>query len=118
MRDYQRRRTIERHAMDVAIRHYAELGYMVTDTSSTHPFDLVCVKGAVEKRIEVKGSQSLAWNIEVTTGEVESARRGQIEGYSTDLFIVHSISLAGNGESLRASGGGIRKIEDWRPIDE
>jgi hypothetical protein len=117
MRDVQRRRTVERHAMDIAIKHYVDLGYKVTDTSSTHPFDLVCLRDGVEKRVEVKGSQLLAWTVDVTIAEVESARGGQASGYSTDLFIVHSMTLTGTGETIRASGGKIRKLVDWCPAD-
>lgn len=117
MRDIQRRRAVERYAMDVATRHYTDLGYAVTDTSSTHPFDLVCIKNNVKRRIEVKGTQSLGLSVDVTIGEVESARRGQDGGYSTDLFVVHSITLTGSGELLHASGGATRKFENWSPVD-
>lgn len=115
IRDYERRRAIERHAMSVASAHYAELGYNVTDTSSTYPFDLRCVKDDQQKRVEVKGTQSLGMKVDVTVAEVESARQGQHEGYSTDLFIVHSISLVGEGQSVDAAGGIVRKIENWNP---
>jgi hypothetical protein len=117
MRDIQRRRAVERHAMDVAIKHYTALGYAVTDTSSTHPFDLVCIRDNVKKRVEVKGTQSLGLSVDVTIGEVESALHRQDGDYSTDLFIVHSIALTGSGELLHASGGEVRKIENWSPAD-
>ncbi|NID05629.1 DUF3427 domain-containing protein [Luteibacter jiangsuensis] len=115
MRDYRRRRTIENYAMDLAKAHYAELGYVVTDTSSTRPFDLHCVKDGLHKRVEVKGTQSAGSTVEVTTAEVQSARDGDGSGYTTDLFIVHSVALDAIRDELKASGGNVRKIENWRP---
>jgi hypothetical protein len=117
VRDYQRRRVVEMHAMDIAKKHYAGLGFKVTDTSSTHPYDLSCSKNERVTRVEVKGTQSLGSTVDVTVAEVESARGGDALGYATDLFIVHSIRLTGAGELIHASGGTIHKIADWSPMD-
>jgi hypothetical protein len=117
IRDYQRRRAVEMHAMDLAKKHYSALGCKVTDTSSTHPFDLSCSKDGRVTRVEVKGTQTIGSSVEVTAAEVDSARQGGELGYATDLFIVHSIRLTGMGESLQAHGGATRVIRDWHPLD-
>lgn len=118
IRDYQRRRVVEVHAMDIAKEHYAALGFKVTDTSSTHPFDLSCSKDERIVRVEVKGTQTIGSTVDVTVAEVESARAGDELGYVTDLFIVHSIRLTGAGDLIRAHDGAIHKISGWSPIDE
>ncbi|NID17248.1 DUF3427 domain-containing protein [Luteibacter yeojuensis] len=116
MRDYQRRRTVEIHAMEIAKEHYATLGYRVIDTSSTHPFDLRCLQAGVEKRVEVKGTQSIGHTVDVTAGEIQSAWNGRKDGYTTDLFLVHSISLRSTGQDVYATGGEVVKVEDWQPL--
>jgi hypothetical protein len=117
IRDYQRRRVVEMHAMDLAKEHYAALGFKVTDTSSTHPYDLSCSKDNRVTRVEVKGTQTIGSAVDVTVAEVESARRGNELGYATDLLIVHSIRLTGTGNLIHAHGGTIHKISDWFPAD-
>ncbi|WP_107912992.1 DUF3427 domain-containing protein [Luteibacter sp. OK325] len=117
VRDYQRRRVVEMYAMDLAKKHYAALGFKVTDTSSTHPYDLSCLKNDRVTRVEVKGTQTTGSTVDVTVAEVESARCGEKLGYATDLFVVHSIRLTGAGDSIHANGGTIHKISDWFPMD-
>ncbi|PTR33645.1 uncharacterized protein DUF3883 [Luteibacter sp. OK325] len=105
------------YAMDLAKKHYAALGFKVTDTSSTHPYDLSCLKNDRVTRVEVKGTQTTGSTVDVTVAEVESARCGEKLGYATDLFVVHSIRLTGAGDSIHANGGTIHKISDWFPMD-
>ena len=109
-----KKKAVELHAMGRAGEHYKDLGYDVEDTSSNHPYDLVCTKPNGEcRRIEVKGTRGLGEDVIVTKNEVESARDS---AQLTDLFIVHSIDIREEDGKYIASGGEMNLIEDWVPL--
>ena len=113
--DPLKKEAVELHAMGRAGEHYKDLGYDVEDTSSNHPYDLVCTKPNGEcRRIEVKGTRGLGEDVIVTKNEVESARDS---AQLTDLFIVHSIDIREEDGKYIASGGEVNLIEDWVPLE-
>jgi len=118
--DPAKKKAIELHAMAVAREHYESLDYQVTDTSKKDasnkaPFDLLCLKDAETRKIEVKGTTQSPLSVNVTAGEVESARGLDCE---TDLFIVHGISVYKELGKYRAEGGDSKILANWIPEDE
>ncbi len=114
--DPKKRKAIELRAMRVATEHYKGLGYSVDDTSANNPFDLRCTNANEVVRVEVKGLAGALGKVEVTIGEVLSARD---EDCRTDLFVVHSISLKEKGKTDFVGEGGETVIErDWSPADD
>jgi len=116
--DHESRKAIELHAMQIAIEHYRADGYEVVDTSLFRPFDLLCTKREETRRVEVKGTQTPGLSVELTAGEVDEVQRGRDQGISTDLFIVHSISLTRSDGGITLDGGEVRKLHDWTPLAE
>lgn len=113
MLDRHRRQAVEWHAMELAQRYYERRGYTVEDTSNRESFDLRCTKGEDVRLVEVKGSSLTGSTVELTAGEVESARE-----YVTDLFVVSDIECIGHGNDARATGGKCRVFNDWDPDDD
>lgn len=114
--DPKKRKAVELRAMNVATEHYKNRGYSVADTSANNPFDLECTKGDEVVRVEVKGLTGALGMVEVTIGEVLSAREDDCR---TDLFVVHSISLKEKGKTDFVGEGGESRIErDWSPADD
>ena len=103
-------------AMEVATAHYELQGFTVTDTSSNSPFDLECCQDDDVVRVEVKGLSGGLGSVDVTINEVLSARSTEIP---TDLFVVHSISLAEHEKLHYVGEGGDTHIESpWQPDDQ
>ena len=78
---------IEKHAVDLVMTRYRQLGYTVTDVGATKSYDLLAVQDAEELHIEVKGSMGTAHDVELTINEVDHARAG----IPTDLVVVDEI---------------------------
>lgn len=112
--DPKLRKAIELYAMKEAIRFYEERDYTVLDTSATKPYDLLCTQGTKERRVEVKGTQSLGEGVILTRNEIVSARNHYP---GTDLFIVHSVKYEVQNEEYRIFGGKLRLIANWFPED-
>ena len=114
--DPKKKLAVEKRAMEVAADHYRKLGFSVTDTSANNPYDLECLQNNQKVRVEVKGLTGALGPVDVTSGEVRSARSEKVR---TDLFIVHSMSLAEHGKSGYVGEGGETFIETgWSPPDE
>jgi len=114
--DPKKRKAVELRAMNLATEHYKGLGYAVIDTSANNPYDLECTKVDEIVRVEVKGLAGNLGAVEVTIGEVLSARE---DSCHTDLFVVHSISLKEKGKSHFVGVGGEIHLERiWRPADD
>jgi hypothetical protein len=112
--DPRRRKSIELRAMEIAIRHYEDLGYSVENTSNFKAYDLLCVREGTTKRIEVKGTTSAGEAVFLTINEVISANNPAQENYSTDLFVVHSIKTSERDGISTATGGIEMKLENWK----
>ena len=101
--DPKKRKAIELRAMEVATQHYVDRGYEVNDTSANSSFDLECTKGEEVLRVKVKGLAGALGPVEVTIGEVLSARSAD---FHTDLLVVYSIGLKEKGRSDFIGVGG------------
>ncbi|WP_164492317.1 DUF3883 domain-containing protein [Streptomyces nigra] len=109
-RDAERRRAVERYAMDLVLGHYRSLGYEVEDVGDHSPWDITVRKDGAESHIEVKGSTTTREAIDLTEGEVRHA-----EGLPTCLIVVDQIELDAD---LRCRGGRWRTWVDWTPSRE
>lgn len=108
--DPERRRAVERYAVDLVMERYRTLGYEVQDVGSREPWDITAKSGDVELHIEVKGSTTSREAIDLTEGEVRHA-----EDKSTCLIVIDRIDMDGD---LRCSGGRWRVWTSWRPERE
>ncbi|KAA6214889.1 EVE domain-containing protein [Streptomyces albofaciens JCM 4342] len=108
--DAERRRAVERYAMDLVLAHYRSLGYEVEDVGDHSPWDITVRRDGTETHIEVKGSTTTREAIDLTEGEVRHA-----EGTSTCLVVIDQIEL---DDHLRCRGGRWRSWSDWAPRRE
>jgi hypothetical protein len=104
------RSAIEWHAVNLASRAYADLGYIVEYTGASEPYDLLVGKDADVRRVEVKGSSGAANTVELTSGEVDNSHASA----PTDLYVVDGIQWRREADgSVRANGGGTRWWRNW-----
>jgi hypothetical protein len=102
--------------MAVAAAHYAAEGFVVEDTSSRRPFDLLCRRGDQEVRVEVKGTRSDGAEVFVTTAEVLNARGDR---WRTDLFVLSRVVVTRSDVAEpSASGGAPNIIAGWVPQEQ
>jgi len=106
------RRAIENYAMAKAKRHYRSLGYGVTDTHATKPYDLQCARGGKVVYVEVKGTRGKGETVFLTRREVAHALA---HPKASDLFIVHGIKVQGRGKKIVATGGHHCVLHPWCP---
>lgn len=108
------RRVVERHAMGLAIRHYAEVGWHIEDVGDHESFDLRCTRRGCELHVEVKGTTASGASVMVTRNEVRHAQMFP----TVALFIVSGIVVrrVPDGEPT-AHGGRVRVLAPW-VIDE
>lgn len=110
------RKAIEMRAMEVATKAYERHGYSVQDVSKYCPYDLLCTKeNVIARRVEVKGTRGGPDVVNLTIGEIRSARE---PGEVTDLFIVHGISVEMVDGDPVATGGVAVVNQRWSPRDE
>lgn len=107
-------RATEACAMRAADVHYTSLGFTVTDTHMHCPYDLRVTRAGESRRVEVKGTQGAGESVELTSGEVNAARTSP---EPTDLFILHTITITKLEGSISGSGGVIKLLSDWKPLD-
>lgn len=112
MADPGARRAIERHAMTVARQKFEAEGWIVTDRSATHSYDLLAEAGTQTLFIEVKGTTGSGDVIELTRLEVEFA---QTNADRMALAVVARIALVGAGADASASGGELIVRRPWAP---
>ena len=112
--DPEKRSAVEIYA-ESEVRVYLEaLGYSVQKFGK--PFDFLATKGNEKVKVEVKGKQAFAVNVEVTINEVEVARN--LEGtHRTLLAVVDGIELKLKEGVWCGSGGRLRTWWDM-PFDE
>jgi Domain of unknown function (DUF3883) len=102
---------VECHAVKLAIDHYRDQGYEVTEVGK--PYDLKAVKGTEELHVEVKGSTRSVVDVELTINEVRHARE-----IRTDLYVVDQIRFERlNDGTIRTTGGRVRHWLTWSPAD-
>jgi hypothetical protein len=90
-----------------ALEHYSRVWPDVRDVSATEPFDLLCLGGGRQLRVEVKGTASSGDCVLLTRNEVRHARayRGQVA-----LFLVSHVEIDSQGA---ARGGRIVQFVPW-----
>jgi hypothetical protein len=112
--DPEKRSTVEKYAESEVKKYLVSLGYMVQKFGK--PFDFLATKDDVKVKVEVKGKQEFAVNVEVTINEVEVARN--LEGtHRTLLAVVDGIELNQIEGVWNGSGGRLRTWWDM-PFDE
>jgi hypothetical protein len=108
------RGAIEKHAVDVVMTLYGQLGYAVTDVGAIESYDVLAIQGAEELHIEVKGSISAAYDVELTVNEVDHARSDT----PTDLVVVDEIKWSWLDDgTVQTSGGRCRSWRNWQPAE-
>lgn len=108
--DAERRRAIERYAVECVMNHYKDAGYDVEDVGDRRPWDITATKGERELHLEVKGSTVERDAIDVTEGEVRHA-----EDLETTLIVIDRIEM---DSQLRCRGGRWRHWPKWSPDRE
>ena len=112
--DPEKRRVVEVYAESKVKEYLETLGYMVQKFGK--PFDFLATKGIEKVKVEVKGKQNFAVNVEVTINEVEVARN--LEGtHRTLLAVVDGIELNQVAGVWSGAGGRLRTWWDM-PFDE
>lgn len=106
------RKAVERHAVDWALAHFSEIGYLVEDVGDTESFDIFAV-GPMndELHIEVKGSTTESIAIELTDGEVKHWG----PEYERVLMVVDRIICEIDSEGTVITAGGRARV--WRNWD-
>jgi hypothetical protein len=108
------KKSIEQHAVKLAIEHLSMLGYTeIEDVGDKESFDLRAVSPEKQISVEVKGSTGVANSVVLTRNEVSF----QKDAYPLNgLFVVSNIELI-RGTKVSAQGGDIKFISPWL-IDE
>lgn len=110
------RRAVERRAMELVREHYLGIGYDVTDTSASRPYDYVVARSGERHFVEVKGTTGPGEQVFLTKNEVAHARA---HAPHCVLAIVSGIQVP-NGEGDDgpvADGGELRLLVPWEPVD-
>jgi predicted RNA-binding protein with PUA-like domain len=107
------RQAVERHAMQLAMRHYQQQGWKVEDVSAKESYDLHCRNaGGQELRVEVKGTTGQGSQVLLTAGEVTHARSHYPR---VALYIVSNIRVSLSSEGIaQPHGGDVRVFEPWK----
>ena len=106
-------KTIQTHAITRAINVYENSMYIVKEAAPEEYFDLLCTKeGYKTRRILVKGTEEIGYNLILTENEVKSARD---KSKITDLFLVHSINVQKSDNQFELKGGVIKHLQNWEP---
>jgi hypothetical protein len=110
LQDAVLRSLIDAYAMQLAVAHFKERGWQVTDVSAFEPFDLRCTQDSRELHVEVKGSTTAARSVMLTRNEVQHAR----DYPDTALFVASTIEIVDVEGTRTASGGNIRVYQPWK----
>lgn len=102
------RQAVELYAMRLAYEHYSARWPIVLDVSATEPFDLHCLRGSLELRVEVKGTASTGDSVLLTRNEVSHAQQ---HADRVALFVVSHIKVDSAGV---ATGGQVSRFEPWQ----
>lgn len=106
----EQRKAVEVRSMRVAMDYYSKHWPTVKDVSLRESFDVHCVNGFEEQRVEVKGTTGDGTSVLLTKNEVELAREFSPK---TALFVVSDICLRKEGGNWVAEGGQAMEITPW-----
>lgn len=104
----QVRKALERHAVSRAMEYFGHRGFDIKPEG--RPYDLCCSRTRKRLFVEIKGTQGSWEKVILTRNEVDFARRKRNQMV---LFVVHHISITGNPQKPRASGGTDRILSPW-----
>jgi len=105
------RKAVEMRAMLIAKQIYEAEGWLVIDTSSSRPYDLLARKAGQIRFIEVKGTTGSGKSIILTQGEVEHA---QAKPQEHCLIVISGIILFKIETNWTASGGVVSThLDSW-----
>lgn len=115
-RDIDIKLAVEKHAMNLAKKHYSRDWMFVHDVSAQESYDLLCKQSQSDRsdelRVEVKGTQGIGKQIILTRNEVINAKSTR-----TALFIIANIKVLDSEGTLITVGGDIVEIDPWNPAD-
>jgi hypothetical protein len=104
------RNALERHSMERATRYFANLGWSsISDVSRSRCFDLICLRGEDELRVEVKGTTTAGDQILLTRNEVTHARRVFPR---VALYVLAGIRLIRTNDVSYQATGGIEVVKN------
>lgn len=114
--DVEARKQVELHAEDLAEFWCLAHGWSgIERVGNKEAWDLEGLDGQGHSRyVEVKGTTGDVGPVEVTSGEVDAARR---HGDSHLMIVVSGILLDYEGGRWRTGGGVVRVYDPWRPVD-
>lgn len=115
--DTKKKNAIELFAMEKAYEFYSKQGYEVIDCSDSRGlgYDYKCTKNENILEVEVKGTQSLGNEINLTKNEIDNART---TNNNAVLFIVHSMELVLKNNEYQILRSEQTVINNWIPKEE
>ena len=119
--DPKKKLAVEKYAMKRATEYLESLGYTATDVSAQKNigYDIRGEKQAEIVGVEVKGSLSKRFAVDITVNELEYARQRELDGpYRTLLFLVDCVELENRDDELVGVSGEVRFWWDWNPDPE
>lgn len=103
------RRAIERHAVEWTMAHFEARGYDVLDVGATESYDVLALRDGEEVHVEVKGSSSDAFAVELTDNEVAH----RIDNVLRALVVVDHIDWFEADGAVLTKGGRPRVWFRW-----
>jgi ribosomal protein S27AE len=100
----EERKAVELFAMSLVRKHYEDEGWMVVDTSRSHPYDFLVSKQGQQRFVEVKGTTGEGLSVILTHAEIVHAKNHRKE---SALVVVANIQLEKQVEKWTATGGAI-----------
>ncbi len=105
------RKAIEDKAMLIASSYFKEEGWIVTNVSSNHSYDLHCKMRDQELYVEVKGTTTDGASVLLTPNEVTHAQQNYP---NTALFVVSNLVVnKGQDNGVVIEGGEIKLFQPW-----
>jgi hypothetical protein len=113
--DQATRVAIERHAVELATKHYESLNWAVEDVGKFRSYDLHCVRDGEELHVECKGTTESGQEVFLTRGEVNHCRSYP----ACSLIVVSQIEIdKSDPANPRALGGVVRILDPWAIEDD
>jgi hypothetical protein len=108
------RKAVERHAVNLVLKYFNELGYLTEDVGNSNPYDVLAISNDSELHVEVKGCTGVGTTVELTAGEVKEATTTR--GVEAVLVVVDQITWTRDGSGpVVTAGGRLRVWRDWTP---
>jgi len=112
----EQRRAVELRAMSIVENMYIADGWAMENTSNTHPFDFMALRGNQRRFIEVKGTTGRGETIVLTHGEADHAKK---HSDKMALVVVAGIVLTETEGTWMANGGQVSvHFHPWSPEPE